>query len=93
MNKDKGEKSGYFTLLAEPQKAPKDSEIRSKEIVFVLDTSGSMSGRPIDTVKKAMRKAISNLRPDDSFNVYNFNTSVFTLAPEAIKADEEGKRR
>lgn len=86
-----GEKDGYFALVAEPQKSPKKSEIRNREIVFVLDTSGSMTGRPIETVKKAMKKAISNLGPNDSFNVYNFNTQVYTLFPAAKNADESTK--
>lgn len=82
------EKDGYFTLIAEPQKAPKSTEIRNKEIVFVLDTSGSMSGRPIETVKLAMKKAISNLGPNDYFNVFNFNTQVFSLYPKSKKVDD-----
>ena len=87
-----GEKDGYFALVAEPQKSPKKSEIRNREIVFVLDTSGSMMGRPIETVKKAMKKAIADLGPNDSFNVYNFNTQVFTLFPAARNADENTKK-
>gem|GEM_PF-2342791 len=87
-----GEKDGYFALIAEPQKSPKASEIRNKEIVFVLDTSGSMQGRPIEIVKKAMKKAISNLGPNDSFNVYNFNTFVFTLFPTSRTADDAAKK-
>lgn len=85
------EKDWYFALIAEPQKSPKQSEIRSKEIVFVLDTSGSMQWRPIETVKKAMKKAIENLGPNDSFNIYNFNTSVFTLFPESKIANQSTK--
>ncbi len=50
-----------------------------------------MTGRPIETVKKAMRKAISNLGPNDSFNVYNFNTQVYTLFPASKNADEATK--
>jgi Ca-activated chloride channel family protein len=90
--KKKAEKDGYFVLLAEPQKSPKKSEIRNKEIVFVLDTSGSMGGRPIETVKKAMRKAIENLGPNDYFNIYNFNTSVYSLFPTAQKASAETQK-
>ncbi|EKE28894.1 MAG: hypothetical protein ACD_2C00267G0006 [uncultured bacterium (gcode 4)] len=91
IHKVASEKDWYFALIAEPQKSPKQSEIRDKEIVFVLDTSGSMTWRPIETVKKAMRKAISNLGPNDSFNVYNFNTQVFTLFPASKLADWSAK--
>ena len=57
-HKDKNSDHGYFTLIAEPQVAPKKEEIRNKEIVFVLDTSWSMSGMPIIALRKAMIKAI-----------------------------------
>jgi len=38
-----------------------------------------------------MKKAIANLGANDSFNVYNFNTEVFTLFPESKVADETTK--
>jgi hypothetical protein len=40
-----------------------------------------------------MKKAISNLGPNDSFNVYNFNTQVFTLFPASKNADEATKNQ
>ncbi|HRI36913.1 MAG TPA: VWA domain-containing protein [bacterium] len=91
-HKVSSENDGYFVLIAEPQKAPKQTEIRNKEIVFVLDTSGSMQGRPIETVKKAMTKAIANLGPNDRFNVYSFNTEVTTLFAESQIADDTAKK-
>lgn len=87
------EKDWYFALIAEPQKSPKQSEIRNKEIVFVLDTSGSMQWRPIETVKKAMIKAISNLGPNDSFNVYNFSDNLSSLYPESKNVTDEVKKQ
>lgn len=92
-HKDANGKEGYFTLMAEPPKAPSADQVRDKEIVFVLDTSGSMQGRPIETVKKAMRKAIANLGPNDAFDVIQFNNGSRSLfGGRARAADAEGKR-
>ncbi|MGV7222072.1 MAG: VIT and vWA domain-containing protein [Nitrospinales bacterium] len=74
---------GYFSLLIEPPASPKENEILSREMVFVLDTSGSMSGQPIDASKVFMRHALNNLRSNDYFRVIRFsnNATEFTSGP------------
>ena len=74
---------GYFLLMLQPQ-APKfltDSGVTPKEMVFVVDTSCSMSGFPIDKAKDAMRLAIAEMNPQDRFTVLDFNDSVSGLSP------------
>jgi len=74
---------GYFSLLIEPPASPKSKNITAREMVFVLDTSGSMSGQPIDASKVFMRHALKNLRSQDSFRIIRFsnNASEFTSGP------------
>jgi len=91
--KDKDSDHGYFTLIAEPQVEPKKEEVRNKEIVFVLDTSWSMWGRPIVSLKKAMEKAIEWLWENDYFNVYSFNSGLTKMFPESKKANKESKEK
>ena len=76
-------KDGYFSLLIEPPASPKSRHITAREMVFVLDTSGSMSGQPIDASKVFMRHALNNLRSRDSFRIIRFsnNASEFTSGP------------
>ncbi len=55
-----------------------------REMIFIIDTSGSMQGQSIIQAKHALLAAIDSLRPEDSFNVIEFNnhaTSVF-MAPQ-----------
>jgi Ca-activated chloride channel family protein len=76
-------KGGYFSLLIEPPASPKSKDITAREMVFVLDTSGSMDGQPIDASKVFMRHALNNLRNQDYFRIIRFsnNASEFTSGP------------
>jgi Ca-activated chloride channel family protein len=53
------------------------------EMVFVLDCSGSMRGKPIAKAKDAIKRALRKLGPDDTFQVIRFsqNASQFGLQP------------
>lgn len=77
------ERGGFFSLLIEPPAAPESKDITPREMVFVLDTSGSMSGAPIDASKTFMRHALNNLRETDYFRIIRFsnNASEFTSGP------------
>ena len=51
-------------------------------VVYVLDCSGSMrDGNKIGKAKEALKRAISELRPTDTFNVLAFNSGVYPLSP------------
>jgi Ca-activated chloride channel family protein len=76
-------KDGYFSLWIEPPASPKSKDITAREMVFVLDTSGSMSGQPINASKVFMRHALNSLRSNDYFRIIRFsnNASEFTSGP------------
>jgi Ca-activated chloride channel family protein len=63
---------GYFSFIFMPPAAPPADYITPKEMVFVIDTSGSMSGYPIETAKAAMRLCIQQMNPRDTFNLIAF---------------------
>jgi Ca-activated chloride channel homolog len=66
---------GYFALMVQPPLEPSDAEVASREITFILDVSGSMSGLPVETSKSLVRKVLAGLRPDDTFNIFVFSGS------------------
>lgn len=76
-------RGGTFSLLIEPPQTAADADITPREMVFVLDTSGSMSGMPIEASKTFMRHALQALRPADHFRIIRFsnNTSEFASGP------------
>ena len=66
-----------------------------REVVFVLDNSGSMSGASIEQAKAALRLALARLRPADTFNVVRFNHRTDSLflgaqpaSPQNVQAAE-----
>lgn len=58
-----------------------------RELVFVIDTSGSMHGDSLDQAKTALVAALKRLRPEDRFNVIQFNSETFALFPRPVTAN------
>lgn len=83
------ERGGFFTLLVEPPSLLREADVRPKELVFVVDMSGSMRGEPLDTCKQAMRLALSNLNPGDTFQIVRFSESASALSPEPLSNTPE----
>ena len=78
------ERGKFFTLVLQPPARVKQEQVVPRELVFVLDTSGSMSGFPMETSKAMMRRAIENLRPEDRFNLMTFAGSTSVLFPKPV---------
>jgi len=64
---------GVFMLIATPPNDSTDSTAIPKDLVFVLDRSGSMQGDKIEQAKQALQYIVSNLNPDDRFAVVSFS--------------------
>jgi Ca-activated chloride channel family protein len=84
---------GYFSLMLQPPSAPAASEIAPKEMVFVIDQTGSQSGWPIEKAKEAMRFCIARLRPNDTFQLIGFNTQIFPCFDKPVPATAENIAR
>ncbi|NUN13338.1 MAG: VWA domain-containing protein [Myxococcales bacterium] len=68
----RGKAGGYYSLVIQPPSADLDTLVGHREMIFVVDISGSMYGTPLGLCKEAMREAIRKLRPTDIFNVFTF---------------------
>jgi Ca-activated chloride channel family protein len=80
---------GYFTFVLAPPDAPAREDVTPKELVFVIDTSGSMHGFPLDKAKEAMMAAIDGLHPRDRFNLITFSGDTYVLFPAPVAATPE----
>ena len=80
---------GYFTLILQPPERVTAEDVTPKELVFVLDTSGSMYGFPIEKAKETMKLALDNLYPYDTFNLITFSGDEHILFPEPVPATKE----
>jgi Ca-activated chloride channel family protein len=82
----RSDKRGYFTLILQPPDRITVADVTPKELVFVLDTSGSMGGFPIEKAKETMKLALDGLYPGDTFNLITFAGDTRILFPEPVPA-------
>lgn len=75
-------------LLSPPASIPAEAQI-PRELVFVLDTSCSMSGAPMETSRLFMEEALKTLGEHDSFRMLNFSSDVSALSNAPLKATPE----
>ncbi len=80
------DRGGFFTFILQPPERVTVEDVTPKEIVFVLDTSGSMSGFPIEKAKEAMKLALDGLNPRDTFNLITFAGDTHILFPRPVPA-------
>ncbi|XP_028782772.1 inter alpha-trypsin inhibitor, heavy chain 4-like isoform X2 [Neltuma alba] len=69
------------------------SKVFKKDIVFVVDISGSMQGKLIDDIKTALSAALSKLDPDDSFSIIAFNGESYLFSTSVELASQETVER
>lgn len=75
----------YALMMLSPPNRVSDLPKPPREVVFVVDTSGSMHGASIDQARAALRLALARLRPEDTFRILRFSddVSAFRDAPQA----------
>jgi Ca-activated chloride channel family protein len=79
-------RGGYFTLILQPPERVTAEDVTPKELVFVLDTSGSMGGFPIEKAKETMKLALAGLYPADTFNLITFAGDTRIMFPQPVPA-------
>jgi len=84
---------GYFLLLASPGVDVKEKQVVLKDIVFVLDTSGSMAGKKLDQAKKALQFCVENLNDGDRFELIRFSTEVEPLFDRLVEATKANRTK
>jgi Ca-activated chloride channel family protein len=77
---------GFFSFILQPPERVTAEDVTPKEIVFVLDTSGSMMGFPIEKAKECMKLALDNLYPQDTFNLITFSGDTHILFDKPVPA-------
>lgn len=83
---------GFFLMLASPQVKAPDAERPKKTVVFVLDRSGSMSGKKIEQAKSAVKFVLNNLREGDLFNIVAYDGAVESFRPELERYNDETRK-
>jgi Ca-activated chloride channel family protein len=86
-------KGGYFSMIIQPPERVTAADVMPKELVFVLDTSGSMEGFPIEKAKEMMKLALDGLYPTDTFNLITFAGDTKILFPAPVRATPANLRK
>lgn len=84
---------GYFLLFASPGIDADEKNIVAKDVAFVLDTSGSMSGQKIEQARNALLFCVRNLNEQDRFEVLRFSTDTESLFRELRPANKENVQK
>ncbi|MEE8468787.1 MAG: VIT domain-containing protein, partial [Planctomycetota bacterium] len=77
---------GWFRMTVLPPAALTSLPSRPLEMIFVVDCSGSMDGRPLEQAKLAILEALKRLRPEDSFEVIRFSNQAAGLSRNPLPA-------
>ena len=87
-------KDGYYLLMISPKDDWSEQEYAAKDIVFVLDTSGSMAeAGKMEKARAALLYGVRILKPQDRFNVISFAGEERVMEPRMISADDQGRKR
>ncbi len=79
----------YLLAFVTPPALEQQQKPRGREIIFVIDNSGSMGGTSIVQAKASLIYALKRLTPADRFNVVRFDDTMELLFPTAVPADME----
>jgi len=87
-----GQEDGYFLLLVSPEIKKVSDVVPKKNVVFVVDRSGSMSGPKIEQARGALKFVLNNLREGDLFNIVAYDTQVESFRPEMQRYNDETRQ-
>jgi len=91
--RDKAHGENYFLLVAEPAIKVDPAAPPPREVVFIVDTSGSMSGEPTEIARDAMGAILDSLGEGDRFNVLTFASGSTLYAEESVPVTDDHRRR
>jgi Ca-activated chloride channel family protein len=80
---------GYFMLLVSVGSENQNKDATPKDIIFVVDTSGSMRGDKIEQARKALQFCVQGLSEGDNFNVISFSTGVHPFYEKLMEANKD----
>src|SRR3984893_12276370 len=88
-----GDADYLLALVTPPLLADANKETLAREIVFVIDNSGSMGGTSITQAKASLLFALDRLKSNDRFNVIRFDHTMDVLFTDTVAADADNIAR
>ncbi|MEH1975772.1 MAG: VIT domain-containing protein [Nostoc sp.] len=87
------DRGGHFAIYLIPALEYSTDEIVPKDVVFLVDTSGSQSGDPLQKCQELMRRFINGLNPNDTFTIIDFSDRVRQLSPKPLPNTAENRAK
>ncbi len=87
------ERGGHFAIYFIPALEYHTDEIVSKDVVFLMDTSGSQMGDPLLKCQELMRRFINGLNPDDTFTIVDFSDVTTQLSPKPLRNTPQNRTK
>ncbi|GIX05332.1 MAG: hypothetical protein KatS3mg114_1201 [Planctomycetaceae bacterium] len=88
-----GEEAGYLMLMIEPPPPDAVQQELPKNLVLVIDCSGSMAGKKFQQAQAALKSIIQQLHPDDQFNIVAYETQVQQFQPTLQPVTDETRHQ
>jgi Ca-activated chloride channel family protein len=82
---------GTFMAVFAPRQNASGVEIYAKDVIYVVDVSGSMAGEKMVQAQKALKLGVSMLRAGDRFNVISFSTGLASFREGLVEASADVK--
>jgi Ca-activated chloride channel family protein len=79
---------GHFMLIIQPDADVDRDDIAPKELFFVVDCSGSMSGQPMEVAKETVRQFVAGMNPDDTFQIMRFSETASSMSRTPLSNTE-----
>jgi len=83
------DRDGYFMFMASPDFSIKQTKTIAKDIIFVVDVSGSMGGEKIKQARNALRFCLNTLNAEDRFEIISFSSGINAFQTELKSAESE----
>ncbi len=87
----RSDRDGYFMLFIKPRFPVREKNALPKDVVFVVDASGSMGGRKIKQARGALRFCVSQLNSGDRFDIIRFSGSTSRFGGRLTEAGARQK--
>ncbi|MEA5505056.1 VIT domain-containing protein [Halotia wernerae UHCC 0503] len=87
------ERGGHFALYLIPALQYRPDQVVPKDVVFLIDTSGSQMGAPLMQCQELMRRFINGLNLDDTFSIIDFSNTTEQLSPVPLPNNPQNRTR
>jgi Ca-activated chloride channel family protein len=88
-----GGKTYLMAFITPPSTGDDNAPAPKREVIFVIDNSGSMAGPSMEQAKQSLSLAISKLGPNDRFNVIRFDDTMTVFFPAPVDANETNRQQ